>query len=80
MSLNKGFGNSLVIFLGGGVVVGRVRCGQSWELEVVDRQEGSGYPENMGVDAGSSTAIGTLSPRPALKYRVEPKLSVIQDC
>lgn len=61
------------------MVVDRVTCGQSWELGVVDGQEGLGSPENMRAEASRSTAVGTLGLRTALKHQVEPKLSVIQD-
>lgn len=58
----------------------RVTCGQSWELGVVDSQEGLDSPENMRAEAGRSTAVGTLGLRTPLKHQVEPKLSMIQDC
>lgn len=50
------------------MVVDRVTCGQSWELGVVDGQEGLGSPKNMRAKAGRSTAVGTLGLRAALKH------------
>ena len=49
------------------MVVDRVTCGQSWELGVVDGQEGLGSPENMRAEAGRGTAVGILGLRTALK-------------